>query len=357
MEIIAARGWPETECNIISSDVKSHSSSDGTTYSIEVRYSYRVYGRSYEGERYSFFTGSSSGRDGKQAVVDTLEPGSYVPCFYDPEHPESAVIHRGFQWVMLVGLVPLVFVLVGGGGIYGVLLGARRKRPKSSVKTQRGAPAVSFTREAYVESADSLTLRPAVSPRGKVIGALFVTCFWNGIVGVFLYQVIGEAQRGSFPWGLSLFLTPFVLVGIFLIYLTIYYLLATFNPRPQVTLSRAKIPLGEQIRVDWKFSGTAKRIRKLRLTVEGREEATYRRGTDTHTDKSTFYEQELKSTENSFEIGTGSVSFHLPENSVPTFASDNNRIVWSLRLRGTIDRWPDVDETFDLSVVSTTSRR
>lgn len=50
--------------------------------------------------------------------------------------------------------------------------------------------------------------------RGKwkaadLAGVLFINLFWNGIVGVFVYQVVVE-----FQWFLALFLIPFVLIGL-----------------------------------------------------------------------------------------------------------------------------------------------
>jgi len=44
---------------------------------------------------------------------------------------------------------------------------------------------------------------------GEIAGILFFNLFWNGIVGVFVYQVVVE-----FQWFLAVFLIPFVLIGL-----------------------------------------------------------------------------------------------------------------------------------------------
>ena len=40
----------------------------------------------------------------------------------------------------------------------------------------------------------------------------------------------------------------------------------------------------------------------------------------------------------------------IPEDTMHSFASPNNEVVWSLVVSGDIPRWPDVDETFDIEV-------
>lgn len=61
LKIDEAKEWPETSCVVISSQVMSHSDSDGTTYSVDISYSYEVGGREYKSNRYGFMMGSSSG--------------------------------------------------------------------------------------------------------------------------------------------------------------------------------------------------------------------------------------------------------------------------------------------------------
>gem|GEM_PF-2716050 len=50
-----------------------------------------------------------------------------------------------------------------------------------------------------------------------LIVELVATLFWNGIVAVFLFQVLGGFHRGRPEWFLTIFLIPFLLVGLALI--------------------------------------------------------------------------------------------------------------------------------------------
>jgi hypothetical protein len=87
------------------------------------------------------------------------------------------------------------------------------------------------------------------------------------------------------------------------------------------------------------------------VTLRGVEEATYRRGTDTCTDKNTFYETELCKTTDATEIASGQVGVVLPEETMHSFEADNNKIIWTLDFQGDILHWPDVKESFRIAVV------
>ena len=87
------------------------------------------------------------------------------------------------------------------------------------------------------------------------------------------------------------------------------------------------------------------------VTLRGIEEATYRRGTNTCTDKNTFYEMELYKTTHTTEIASGQVGVILPQETMHSFEADNNKIIWNLDVRGDIQRWPDVKESFKITIV------
>ena len=66
-----AMGWQATPCTVDSSQLlESKSSKGGRTYRIEVVYHYRCEGQTYTANRYQFSTGYSSGKEGKQRVVE-----------------------------------------------------------------------------------------------------------------------------------------------------------------------------------------------------------------------------------------------------------------------------------------------
>ncbi len=348
--ILAARGWTETECVITSSQVEENSGSDGSTYRVDIRYTYQDDWGSYEGDRYDFSTGSSSGYAGKAKVVEAHPPGSEVTCYVDPEDPTRSVINRSPGHYLWWGLFPLPFLAVGLGGLtYLAFASRRRPDPKQGDRTRPRTARPQTSRLAEIRG--PLELEAQTSPTLKVVGSLFIAAFWNGIVSVFLFgTIIPGFRSGNIEWFPTLFMIPFVLVGLGLIALVFYTILAWFNPRPHLTLADGHLTPGSETTLRWRFLGAAGRLRKLTIELEGQEKVRYRRGTKTHTDTHTFFTRELIATEQLSTVIRGSVSLSLPERTMPTFDASNNDIEWRIKIRGDIPFWPDVGDDFPVTV-------
>lgn len=194
-------------------------------------------------------------------------------------------------------------------------------------------------------------LASSTSPAARLIFTLLFAAFWNGIVSVFLFDVIasfrGDGQR---DWFGALFMVPFVAVGAGAILYFFYGLLALFNPRPHLSVSANPVRLDESLEVDWTTTGSVNRIRAWRVTLEGREEATYTRGTTTSTDRETFAVLEIAKGAggSGFREGSGKATF--PANAVHSFSGGHNRIAWVLKVHGDVPFWPDVEEEFEIEV-------
>lgn len=344
-----SRSWPAAPATVLESGVESHSSDDGTTYSVEVLFSYEVDGRTYHSQRYDFITGSSSGYDGKRAIVDRIPAGTVTECYYDPDEPWRAVLSRDFRADWLFALIPLLFMAVGGIGTVGSLVGGRRARRRAHVSGNEWLPAVKAAERPDERTpGGGLVLEPLAGPWTKVIGLFAVAAFWNGIVGVFVWQWWKGYQAGSVDGCMTLFLIPFVLIGLLLLVSIPYQILAAFNPRPILSFDSRRLEIGDAVNLSWRFRGSPSRISKLTITVVGREEASYTRGTDRVTDKETFAEIVLVDTD--YGVGMGSARFEVPEDTMHSFEAPSNKVVWSLKLHGVIANWPDVQEDFPLVI-------
>jgi hypothetical protein len=197
----------------------------------------------------------------------------------------------------------------------------------------------------------ALVLKPASSPLGKFLGMLCVALFWNGIVSVFLVLLFSGGKGGHFEWFLGLFLVPFVLIGLGMIGAVGYFFLSIFNPRPRITLIPGVPRLGDCVRLEWELSGRTEVLKDLRLSVTGQEEATYSRGTRTSTDRNVFADIEVTSLSSTREMASGSAQVSIPADSMHSFSSQHNKITWSIRVKGEIARWPDLNEEFALTVL------
>jgi len=349
MSYLAARSWQETTCTVLSSQVGTHPGSDSTTYSVDVVYTYSFEGRAFQSDRYGFLGGSSSGRTGKEEIVGRYPPGARVPCWIDPAHPEQAVLSREPSAEWLIGLVPLVFMLVGAAGILWSLRMSRRVRATASALPL--APAEPFGLLAPPAAAGgSLELKPEATPWGKLLGLTFLALFWNGIISVFVWQASVGWRAGRPDGCLTLFLVPFVLVGLGLIYAVIRQLLILFNPRLHLTLSPGTLAAGQTGYLQWSLGSRGGGVKRLTIILEGREEAQYRRGTSTYTDKSVFATLTLVDTRQELEIPSGSTSFAVPPDGMPSFTAPHNKIRWAVKAHCDIPGWPDSDDEYEVLV-------
>ncbi|ATC63972.1 hypothetical protein CMV30_08430 [Nibricoccus aquaticus] len=369
INVVAARSWVPVNCRILTSEVRHHSG-DSSTYSVEISYAYTfeaqtftLEGRTFTGTRYDFTTGSSSGRKAKQAIVARYRPGSAAVCYVNPKNPSEAVINRSQIRDWGFGFIPLVFVLIGGGGICFAIFGQRKSKdsPANSRSALRAresrwsrGPAETEDFSAYpVDREGSMELVPSSTRVGKLVGIAFFAVFWNGIVSVFVVSVVRDIGRGGFiEWFFALFLLPFVAVGLFLIGLIVRFAMELSNPVPRLTVNRRAFLPGETLDLTWRFEGRAKRLKSVRFWLEGREEATYRRGTDTRTDKEIFATLEIASASGLASAEAGHATLRLPGRLMHSFKAANNRVVWELRVKGEIDWWPDLSEEFAVAIVA-----
>jgi hypothetical protein len=119
-----AQTWPTTQGEITASFVTDVTSSDdsGTSYEPRVRYRYVVAGIIYEGTRIGFFGHTTYGsRRRAQRALASYPEGAKVTVYYNPQHPEEAVleIHSSDSWLVFGTGAALalfgVWLLVQGG--------------------------------------------------------------------------------------------------------------------------------------------------------------------------------------------------------------------------------------------------
>jgi hypothetical protein len=339
IKIQAAKSWTPTECTIISSSVQRHSGEDSDTFSVDILYEYSIDGAKYKSNNYHFMGGSSSGSAGKRKIVNAHKPGSTTTCFVNPDDRFEAVINRGYTPTLFFGLIPMIFVVIGLVGMIYSIRGPRKKSwtgykaewlPKPKTDSAPGQRAI---------------LKPTHAGAGKIIFLLIFWLIWTGVVA---FMFIAKAKGDGPPW---FFCGIFGLADIGIFIGLIYSILASFNAKPTVIISNAQPRLGETINISYLLKGKTSAISALTLHIEGREEATYTRGTDTVTDKNVFETIELVETEDSLEVQKGSIDVNIPETTIHSFAAINNKIVWCIKIHGDIQRWPDINQEYELIVL------
>lgn len=322
----AAKSWQTASATVLSSEVKSHRDSDGdTTYSIYIRYKYQFNNTPYTNDRYSFLEGSSSGYDSKAKIVHSHPAGKKITIYVNPENPSDSVINRSMKWILIIGLFPLVFVVVGAAIMIG---GFRSGKFRKLDQKQAGEHVV--------------TLKGR-SPIGKLIGITLFALIWNGVV-VFLF--ISGAPL--------LFKGIFGFFGVALIGGLIHSLLACFNPRPTVQITPGNLHPGSNGALRWSMTGRSDRIQSLEITLRCLHVTTETRRsggeTKTSVQYTPIYTDELFRSENRSQISMNSIGLRIPEDQPASRRGNTNGIQWELIVKGDIPRWPDITEKFKFLV-------
>jgi hypothetical protein len=196
-----------------------------------------------------------------------------------------------------------------------------------------------------------LKLRPTSSPFGALGAVLFVALFWNGLVSVFVWQDVVTWGKGGPEVFLALFLIPFVLIGLLLIYGVVRQVLLLFNPRSHLTLTPGVLAPGGAATVQWRLGSGGEGVRRVTVTCEGTRKMPSRNGRGNQpAAKPPFYTQVVVDTREPFEIASGGIaSFALPADAPPS-GEGLPWVVWSLRVRTEIRFWPDGDDEFPIQV-------
>ena len=196
-----------------------------------------------------------------------------------------------------------------------------------------------------------LMLEPEISRRGEILGGLFVTSFWNGIVSVFVFHANEFQDMGGSPWGpviFWVFMTPFIAVGLGMIGYLGMLVLGLFNPQPVLTLSRARIPLGGKARLAWLLEGRWDTVASLAIRLQGTEvNGVPKYGSSKGR---VFHDELVVERRLPDEVARGEVEFAIPPNLMHSFASKHAAIIWKLAVVGRIPWWPRVRCDFPIRV-------
>ena len=341
LKIKESKNWSKKPCTITFSGIKESRGDDSTTYKVDIRFKYRFSGVEYVSNTYDFMTGSDSDYSSKRKVIQRYPVGKSTYCYVNPESPDEAVISREFNNPWWIALLPLVFILVGAGGVIGTLM---KKKKQSHIYSSK---------QDIVKSDGETVLKMKSSPLKNFIGVCIFSLFWNGIVSIFVTIAVKSWYTDNVEWFLSFFIIPFVLVGLASIGGIFYYFIAMFNSKAVLSITNSHPEPGEKVTLSWEIVNSSS-VEKLEIFLKGEESATYQthgKNNNTHTRKSTFESLKLLETDNRDAIHIGRTQFTIPSNTMHSFDGKNNKITWEIHLRGEIKRRPDLKYDYPITVM------
>jgi len=99
-----AGDWPVASGSITDLNLKE-TRDEGTTYEVQVEYTYMVAGQAYHGSRLAFGYGGSSGREAHRQIFDKLKGAKSVDVRYDPANPSESTLSYGLHRSILFALI------------------------------------------------------------------------------------------------------------------------------------------------------------------------------------------------------------------------------------------------------------
>jgi hypothetical protein len=373
--------WPEwranrhfvaTTCTVLEKRIDIKPGENGPTFGPQIKIAYQVNGKAYSPNTYDARRSYFGDKAKAEAALAAFELQKQYTCWYDPLRPENAVLVRGYSgWQYLLLLVPIAFLAIGGGGFAYTVLQWGTSTERRSALTQRAGNFdllnepdnerviyPNIPADVDVKNSPGVVLAyrlPIASKPGWQLFAAFVAClFWNGITSIFVVIAVRSHLQGNPEWFLTVFIIPFVLIGLLLIYSLVRQLLITAGVGPtRLEISAHPLHPGEACEVMISQAGRLT-MNTLQVRLVCDEHATYRQGTDTRSEERRVYSVELYERKD-FAIDQAipleeRCKLQVPASAMHSFKSTHNEIRWKLIVKGDVAGWPNFEREFRILV-------
>ncbi len=285
---------------------------------------------------------------------------SVTPQLYQP----------GFGFWLMV-LVMVSFTLLGGSGVVYTVLQVGTSAERRSAMARRAADidltgdATASRREFPTIPGDAnltnspgvrLAYRLPVTHSGPWIlfAATAFFLIWNGITAVLVMVAIKSHVAGHPDWFLTLFVLPFVGIGIWATYYFAQQMLLHTGIGPtNVEISDHPLVPSRDYQLFLSQAGRL-HMRCLELLLVCEEETTFRQGTDIRTERCCVFSTTVFVEEN-FEIMPSQPFEHacalrIPDRAMHSFRAKHNAVHWMLVVRGQAKSWPQFERSFPVIV-------
>ncbi|MHB0957214.1 MAG: hypothetical protein ACYC6N_01320 [Pirellulaceae bacterium] len=284
--------------------------------------------------------------------------------------PAAPVYEPGFGfWVMVLVLVS--FMLIGGGGVIFTVLQVGTSAERRSAMARRAADMnpISETppshreyptipRDANLTNSPGIRLafRLPVMHAGPwvLFAATAFFLVWNGIATVLVLVAIKSHVSQHPDWFLTLFVLPFVAIGMWATYYFVQQLMLHTGIGP-TTVEISDHPLRPGRTYQLVVSQTGRlNVQTLDLSLVCEEETTYRQGTDIRTERCRVFCRSVF-VEHDFRIEPSKVferecELHVPDHVMHSFQAKHNAVQWMLVAKGQTLSWPTFERCFPVVV-------
>ncbi|MHB8972547.1 MAG: hypothetical protein ACYC3X_09460 [Pirellulaceae bacterium] len=282
----------------------------------------------------------------------------------------ASVYRPGFGfWVMV--LVMVSFMLIGGGGVIYTVLQVGTSAERRSAMARRAADMnplndslpshpeyPTIPRDANLTNSPGIRLpfRLPVTHAGPwvLFAATAFFLVWNGIATVLVLVAVKSHISQHPDWFLTLFVLPFVGIGMWATYYFVQQLMLHTGIGPTtVEISDHPLVPGRTYQLFVSQAGRLN-VQSLEVSLVCEEEATYRQGTDIRTERcrvvceSVFVERDFRTEPGkAFER---ECELHVPDHVMHSFQARHNAVQWMLVAKVQAASWPMFQRCFPVVV-------
>lgn len=362
----------ESKCIVLKKRIGERPGGETTSYRPEILIQYTVGSQVYDVWTYDIMMVYSSGREAREKEVDRFEIGQEYSCWYDPRDPSTAVLVRGYHWFnWLMLLLPVSFIVIGGGGLAFSLLNAGKSAERRAVMAQRATQIDLFDEMAetrrefpHVPRDTNLTNSPGTTLAYRL--PLDSTPTWALLTGLgaaatalcvgifFVLLAIRRHVQGEHDWLLTVFsLVSTALVAAIVVYLSRQLMVALRVGPTLLEISDHPLQPGRTYSVHATQTGRLS-MNRFEIFLVCEEKATYRQGTNTRTETRRVVEIALYHAEQ-FEVAHDSsfearANLEIPSGAMHSFRAAYNEVAWRLVVKGNVAGWPDFERRFPIVV-------
>jgi hypothetical protein len=307
---IAAGQWTQCPAQIRSASVVAHTThdkhGDHVNYAVAVLFHYDYLGRKHASSRYQIVSSASSDPAEAQQIVDTLLQHKSTVCYVNPNDPDDAVLDRHFaRPLLLAGLCSLLFMTVGGFGLFFLIRQARidhRRDLEHHLATPQAGP---------------VALRPGLSNTLRFAILLFPTLIWNAVVVVAALAVIPPWLTGHGDLAPTLIVALLAVVGIWLFLVALGNTRLLYYPACHLTISHLPLVPGQPADLHWQFHGDTQRLARIQFILAAYRAAPIYHPAAVHKaafkpDLAPVYKTTLLETTKPAQIPLGRLTFAIP---------------------------------------------
>ena len=365
-------GFVEHTCKVIEKRVAPVQGEKGQLFRPELKIDYEVQGVTYSPWTYDIHHTPRSSEAEAQAIIDGFREQETCPCWYDPADPNIAVLVRGYQWwIWPALLIPASFVVIGIGGLVYTALnwGKSAERRAAAVRSVPAAelfdlPVAVDPKYPYIPDCSEITSSPGTrlayrlplthSPGWTLFGLLAACVAWNGAVSVFVVMALLSYLKGAPDWLMTLFIVPFLVVGVALVVVFVRLLryMAGIGPT-LVEISDHPLLPGNRYRFFLSQSGNLT-LKSIEVALICEEEAVFRQGTNARTESREVFRQPLYAGGSAVvrpgEPLEAECDLPIPAEAMHSFRAAHNQVQWKLIVRGELVGWHGFQRSFPVVV-------